>query len=222
MDHVGEDLISFLRELAENNSREWFESNRARYETARANFLSFGASMIGRAGELDPAIAGADPKTCLFRINRDIRFSPDKAPYKRHFGFFAAPGGHKSRMPGHYLHIQPGSCFYSSGNHDLTPPELKRLRAEVAAFPEELDAIVRDPPFAERLRLWDDAKLKVLPRGFDIDQRFADYLKLKVLCARVDYSDQEVTAPGFLDRLTDDMRRAQPLNDFFRRALTTE
>lgn len=215
-------VLAFLAELRENNRREWFEANRPRYEMLRSGFLAFGQQMIARAAKLDPALSGLLAKACVYRLNRDIRFSPDKSPYKRHFGLFVAPGGLKSRLPGHYLHIEPGGCFYCSGNYGLTPEELRRLRVEVSSFPEELHAIVSESEFARRMRLWDDNKLKVLPRGFDIAPQYADYLKLKVLCARCDYSDAQVAAPGFLDRLEDDMRLAQPLNDFFRRALLTE
>ena len=222
-DFLPSSVLTFLEDIRDNNNRAWFEANRARYEAARSAFLSFVEFMIVAVQAVDPGVGEQEAAKCIYRMNRDIRFSPDKSPYKRHFGAFVAPGGRKSVLPGYYLHIQPGNeSFFCTGNYGLSAELLKRLRTEVANFPEELDAIVTAPAFKERMTLSDDEKLKTLPRGYVIEPRYQDYLKYKSLNAVARYSDNEVTSPGFGRRLKADIALGQPLNAFSRRALETE
>ena len=222
-DFLPSSVLTFLEDIRDNNNRAWFEANRARYEAARSAFLSFVEFMIVAVQAVDPGVGEQEAAKCIYRMNRDIRFSPDKSPYKRHFGAFVAPGGRKSVLPGYYLHIQPGNeSFFCTGNYGLSAELLKRLRTEVANFPEEWDAIVTAPAFKERMTLSDDEKLKTLPRGYVIEPRYQDYLKYKSLNAVARYSDNEVTSPGFGRRLKADIALGQPLNAFSRRALETE
>ncbi len=222
-DSISPLILTFLSDIKENNNKPWFDANRAIYDAAKAEFLSFTEFFIEAVRSVDGGIEEQEPAKCIYRINRDVRFSPDKSPYKRHFGAFVAPGGRKSVLPGYYLHVQPGDeSFFCTGNYGLSAELLRRLRTEVANFPEELDAIVSSPAFRGRLRLADDEKMKVLPRGYSCDERYADYLKYKSLNAIVRYSDSELLAPGFGARLREDVALGQPLNAFFRRALETE
>lgn len=221
-DHIDPSIISFLTELKLNNNKDWFLANRQRYDAAKSLFLSFVEQMIADVNAIDASIGHHEPAECIYRINRDIRFSPDKSPYKRHFAAFVSPDGRQGTLPGYYLHVQPGESFFSSGNCCLTAEPLKRLRTEIANFPEDLHAIVTNPTFRSRLTLSDQDKLKTAPRGFHVDEKYADYIKYKTLCATVSYSDEELTAPGFARKLAADMALARPLNDFFRRALETE
>ncbi len=222
-DHIDPSILSFLADVKLNNNKPWFDANRKRFESARDSFISFVEGMVANVQAADANIGPQDPAKCIYRMNRDIRFAPDKSPYKRHFGAFVAPGGRTSPLPGYYLHIQPGNeSFFCSGNYGLDAQLLKRLRTEITNFPEELDAIVTDPAFRKRMRLSDDEKLKTLPRGYSIEPRYADYLKYKSLDAIVYYSDTELVTPGFSDKLRNDIILAQPLNAFFHRALETE
>lgn len=215
-------VYQFLKDLAANNNKPWFDAHREYYQQARNAFLSFCESFLETVGEIDPTIGPLDTKGTVYRINRDVRFSPDKSPYKRHFCIFAAPGGKNSRLPGYYLHIQPDYNIFGSGNYGLDAEELKRLRTEICNFPEELAAIVESDAFRARLSLSDDEKLKTVPRGYEIEPRYADYLKHKSLSAFRTYTDEEVMQDNFLDILKADMELARPLNAFFRRALETE
>ena len=220
--HIAPSILAFLADIKANNSKTWFDANRGRYDAAKVVFVDFVQQMIASVVAIDSAVEPQEAAKCVYRINRDVRFSPDKSPYKRHFAAFVAPGGRKSPLPGYYLHIQPGESFFCSGNCCLAPQLLKRLRTEISNFPEELHEIVTNPDFQKRLLLSDDEKLKSLPRGFSIEPQYAEYLKHKNLNAMVRYSDAELTAPDFADRLAEDMRLAQPLNAFFLRALQTE
>lgn len=215
-------IFEFLRGIKLNNNKPWFDAHRTEYDAARASFLVFVGSFIEMVQSVDPSVGTHEPKQCVYRFYRDIRFTADKSPYKRHFGAFVCPGGRKSHMPGYYIHIEPGNCFFCTGNYGLPPNLLKRLRTEVSNFPEELDAIVNEPSFKNRMTLWDEEKLKTAPRGFEIDPRYAEYIKLKSLNARVDYTEAEVTSTDFAKTLRRDIEISAPLNAYFRRALETE
>lgn len=219
---IDPEILTFLREIKVNNNKPWFDAHRAQYEQARASFLVFVSKFIEMVQAADPGVGEQEPKQCVYRFNRDIRFSPDKSPYKRHFGAFVCPGGRKSVLPGYYLHIEPDNMFFCTGNYGLPSDMIKRLRTEICNFPEDLEAILEDKAFKSRMTLWDEEKLKSMPRGYEIDPRYAEYLKFKSLNARVDYTEAEITSEGFSDMLSRDIEISKPLNDFFRRALETE
>ena len=101
-------VIAFLRTLRENNNTEWFHAHRREYEEAKDSFSQFARRLIEETGRFDESVAGLELKDCTYRINRDIRFSADKSPYKTHFGVFIAPGGKKSGRAGYYFHLSVG------------------------------------------------------------------------------------------------------------------
>ena len=90
------ETVAFLKELAANNNKQWFDANRARYRVLRTRFEELTAELIDGIGTFDAEVRGLKPKDCIFRINRDTRFSNDKSPYKTHFSAFIAPRGKKS------------------------------------------------------------------------------------------------------------------------------
>src|SRR5687767_4304000 len=100
--------IRFLKELKKNNDKSWFDAHRPAYESARKDFESFIQQLIDTTGKKDAAIAGIKAKDCMFRINRDVRFSKDKSPYKSNFGASINKGGKKSVYAGYYFHFEPG------------------------------------------------------------------------------------------------------------------
>jgi len=92
------DLTQYLAELSENNNRAWFVMNKPRYDILRAEFLELVIKLIADISKFDPAVAGCNPKKALFRINRDMRFSHDKSPYKTHFSAAITASGLKNRV----------------------------------------------------------------------------------------------------------------------------
>jgi uncharacterized protein (TIGR02453 family) len=93
---IREATFEFLRNLEENNNREWFNENRAFYEQAKANFIDFGDTILTKLKEIEPDFANTQIKDCIFRINRDVRFSKNKAPYKNNLSLAFGPGGRHS------------------------------------------------------------------------------------------------------------------------------
>ena len=101
------ETVAFLKELAANNNKQWFDDNRARYRVLRNGFDEFSAEVIDGFGTFDAEVRGLTPKDCIFRINRDTRFSNDKSPYKTHFSTYICHHGKKSGYAGYYFHVEP-------------------------------------------------------------------------------------------------------------------
>ena len=219
------DTLRFLSELAYNNNKEWFDEHRDWYQACRERFVAFTTEYIRRLAELDPTLAVLQPKDCIWRINRDIRFSADKRPYKEWFGVFPAAGvpgqpktwGKKSQRGGYYVHIQPGECLFAAGIWDPGKELLTALRKEIEANYEEVEDIMATPEwqkyFAQDFdEMW--GALKKVPAGFDPTFKHPEWLKHKCYTVSTPLSDEEVCAPDFLDKVIEIAAAAKPMNDF--------
>src|SRR5919199_2897449 len=123
--------LDFLGKLKQNNNKAWFDANRARYEEARAQFEDFVQLLIAEINKFDD-LGALSAKECIFRINRDIRFSKDKSPYKTNMGASIAPGGKKSTRQSYYVHIAPHDrSFLAGGLYMPTPEQLAKFRQAI-------------------------------------------------------------------------------------------
>jgi uncharacterized protein (TIGR02453 family) len=210
------ELLRFLRELKKNNSRDWFQRNRERYETVlREPCLRF----VSDAGPLLRSISGqivADPRPVggsLFRIYRDTRFSKDKSPYKTHAGmYFPVRGGKDVHTPGFYLHFEPGGCFVAAGLWHPDAAALAKVRGAIAEHPDDWKRA------RGRLPLGGDT-LRRPPRGYDPAHPFIDDIKRKDFISSIRLSDKEVTSPRFLTSFLATCRKLSPLPKFLAGAL---
>ena len=134
--------LKFLKDLSKKNDRSWFENNRSRYEEAKTDFENFIQSVLERFSKKDDDLKELVAKKCTFRINRDIRFSKDKSPYKTNFGASMNRGGKKSMYAGYYFHCEPGKSFVGGGLWMPMPPEMKKVRQEIDYNLDEFDSIV--------------------------------------------------------------------------------
>jgi uncharacterized protein (TIGR02453 family) len=197
------ELFAFLRELAQNNDREWFTTNKARYvaqiqEPALAFIEDVGLRLpeVSRHFVADARTTGGS----LFRIYRDIRFAKDKTPYKTHAGIqFRHQRARDAHAPGFYLHLEPGTVFMACGTWHPDRDTLHAIRTAIASRPARWRAIVEDPEFGRRFRLGGEA-LKRPPAGFDRDHPLIEELKRKDFIAIADLTESDITAAGFLDR----------------------
>jgi uncharacterized protein (TIGR02453 family) len=212
-----EEILQFLKDLAANNERPWFQANKSRYESTRATFLAYVQELIGRMAAFDPEISGVEAADCAFRIYRDIRFSPNKMPYKTHYGaFIAAGGGHRSPRGGYYLHIQPGSCMLSGGVWGPDPRLLKMLRRDIYERCDEFLAILEKPSFKAAYPdgLGEEDMLKRLPAGFPPDFAHDDWLRHKYYCVSTFKPDSFFLKKGWMDKVVDIFKEQVPFNRF--------
>jgi len=198
------ELFAFLRELAQNNDREWFAANKARYVAAVQDpALAFVEDVGLRLPEEVSRHLVADPRPAggsLFRIYRDIRFSRDKSPYKTHTGIqFRHERTRDVHAPGIYLHLEPGTVFVACGTWQPDRDTLHAIRSAIAAHPGRWRAIVEDARFQARFRPGGES-LKRPPAGFDREHPLIEELKRKDFIAIADLSESDATASGFLSR----------------------
>ena len=157
--------LEFLQELAENNNREWFAEHRKRYDAAKKEMETLMKSLIKGIGEFEN-LPNTEPKDCLFRINRDIRFSKDKAPYKQWLSAAVGPGGRHSGRIDFYVHIQPGESFLGAGMWNPTPKQLAKFRQEIDFNPEALKSIIEALEFRTYFpEAWGES-LQRMPKGY--------------------------------------------------------
>jgi uncharacterized protein (TIGR02453 family) len=215
----GPELFAFLAELREHNDREWFNANKARYEQhVLEPALAFIEDVGYRLQSISPHFR-ADPRRnggSLFRIYRDTRFSKDKTPYKTNTGmYFRHEAGKDAHAPGYYLHLAPGEVFGGGGIWHPDTKALTRIREAIVRDPERWGAATT---LEGGLELGGDS-LKRVPSGFDKDHPLAEDLKRKDYFAWTRLSEEEATAPGFLDRYTRVCESAAPLMRFLCDAL---
>ena len=141
------EIIRFLDDLRRNNNTVWFHENRERYDKLRCAFINEVQELIERISVFDPDIRGLDARKCLFRINRDIRFSLDKSPYKTYMSACIAQGGRHSIRGAYYYHLELEYCVLSGGIWYPKPEILKVLRREIYNNIDEFVSIIEEPSF---------------------------------------------------------------------------
>jgi uncharacterized protein (TIGR02453 family) len=212
--------LTFLKQLARNNNKEWFEKNRKLYETAKSNFLAFTTEFLQQLGKIDPSVSGLDAKKTIFRIHRDIRFSKDKSPYKTNMGASVNKGGKLMTSAGYYLHIEPGKSFSAGGCYMPMPPQLQAIRQEIdynfKAFKKIIDQKTFKNYFGD---LEVVEKLKTLPKGYAADNPAIEYLKHKSFIVSKYFSDKEITGSDFMKELLASCKAMYPLVSFLNNAI---
>lgn len=212
-------VFDFLTALERNNNREWFNAHRDAYESARDKVLVITEILISEVRKIDPEIPLMDPKDALFRIYRDIRFSPDKRPYKTHFGSFISKGGFKSNWAGYYFHVQPGECYLGGGIWMPPKDVLKALRTAIYDHPEEMRAILEEPGFKKYFTDFDGEKLKKAPAGFPADFPHIDLLRTKSYAVGINLPDEKFLGNQVLEVSLEVFREVAKLNRFLNEAL---
>ena len=214
--------LDFLKELIDNNNREWFQANKATYESARENVVEFAAGLIKLLHEIDPGINGElDPKKSVMRIYRDIRFSKNKTPYKNNFGISIPTIGSKLGGVEYYLQIAPGKSFIAGGYWMPEAGHLKKIRQEIDYNGHELKGIIDDPEFVKlfgKYREQED-KLKTVPKGYEADNEHIDLLKLKSFIAFHPLTDKVLLKKGAEEYLAGVCSKLNPMNQFLKNAL---
>jgi len=216
------EILEFLKDLEANNSRDWFEQNRHRYEQTRAQFITFTGMMINEIRKFDDELPLLNPKDCVFRIFRDVRFSNDKSPYKTNYGSYMARGGFKAGFAGYYFHISPGECFQSGGVYMPSPEHLHAIREEIYYRPEDYLRIVKDDNFS---RMYTDEyfnSLKTAPKGYPKDWEYIELLKPRNYAFGHHIRQEELASPDLLAHLIERFKIISPLNRYLNRAIAED
>lgn len=212
--NIGSNL-SFLKALAENNHKAWMDSNKKWYEEERKQLIAFTQVLIDRLAADQPEFATINPKDCLFRINRDIRFSKDKSPYKTNFGVHLNPEGKKSPKGGYYIHIADNSSFAGGGIWMPEAEHLKHIRQEIDYNWEEFRGIVSDKQFVKTFKhLNVEDKLARPPKGYEADNPAIEYLKLKSFTVFKPLSNKDLSSDKLVQNCLDTFATMRPLLDF--------
>lgn len=222
---ITKEALQFLEDLIANNNTDWMHANKKRYEQYKKDYHAFIAGLLAEMKTLDPKLDDLEVKNCTFRINRDIRFSKDKSPYKTNMGVWFTQNKFQKNSPGYYVHFEKGNCFVAGGVWCPEPSQLKQIRREIAFFYDDLEAITGDSQFKKEfgdLSREADNVLKKAPKDFDPNHPAIEFLKLKSFTASQPIDEKLFTDKNFNKTVAQKLIALKPLNDFLYRALETE
>lgn len=222
---ITKDALQFLGDLVANNNTDWMHANKKRYDNYKKDYHSFIASLLAELKPLDPTLDDLEVKNCTFRINRDIRFSKDKSPYKTNMGAWFSQDKFQKNSPGYYVHFEKGNSFIAGGVWCPEPNELKKIRKEIAFFHDDLEKIVEDTDFKKEFKEMtrdESNTLKKAPKDFDPNHPAIEFLKLKSFTASERIDDKLFTDKDFSKIIAQKLIALKPMNDFLRRALETD
>ena len=215
-------IQSFLTQIAENNTKVWFDAHKSEYLKANEEFTTFIEKLIFGISTFDPTIKGLTVKDCTYRFNRDIRFSPNKAPYKTHFGAYISPFGKKSGYAGYYFHIEPkghdfiGGNIMATGLYHPQPKILKSIREDIFLNGDSFEQVVRE---AKNFVLEDDQALKKVPKGYPADFKYAEYLKIKNHSLNKTFNNDLLFSSNFLEKTLADYSETVSFKNWLNKAV---
>ncbi len=222
---ITKEALQFLEDLIANNNTDWMHANKKRYEQYKKDYHVFIASLLTEMKTLDPKLEGLEVKNCTFRINRDIRFSKDKSPYKTNMGVWFTQNKFRKNSPGYYVHFEKDNCFIAGGVWCPEPSELKQIRREIAFFHDDLEKIISDKNFQKgfgEITREEGNVLKKAPKDFDPSHPAIEFLKLKSFTASQRIDEKLFTDKEFRKIVAQKLIALKPMNDFLFRALETE
>lgn len=216
--------LTFLADLKANNNKPWFDANRPVYEAAKNDLINLVEQLIEGLNTIDPAIAETplQAKSCIFRINRDVRFGPNKSPYKSNFGAWFNAGGKKSptATAGYYLNVEPGGSFVAGGLYMPDATVLATIRQEIDYNLSDFEQLLTQPAFTKHFDgLSREESLQRPPKGYDAANPAIEYLKLKSFTTSRKLPDTALTKPGLTKQVLDAFGSLQPLVAYLNRAM---
>jgi uncharacterized protein (TIGR02453 family) len=217
---IQQSTLQFLKALAKHNNRDWFLANKAKYDLAKADYLLFVEAVLNGIQKTDNTLAELAPKQCVFRINRDVRFSKNKDPYKTNFGASFSKGGKKIQCAGYYFHIEPGASFIGGGLWMPMAPELKKVRQEIDYCFKEFSSVIQQKKFQTNFNELDSSnKLVRPPKDYEIDNPGIEYLKLKSFIVSMPITDAELLDKDLVKKTISTFQTMTPFISFLNRAI---
>jgi uncharacterized protein (TIGR02453 family) len=216
METIKKTTLGYLKAIEKNNNREWFLENKSLYNEARGNFEAFVQELIDEITVFEPIMKGLEVKSCVYRFNRDIRFSNDKSPYKTHFGAFIVRGGKKNgdKLAGYYFHIEPGKSIIAGGAYMPPAAWLSAIREKIHDNSTEIREIIKNKEFIKYFGKIDGEKLKKAPKGYPTDHPDIELLKFKSYLVFDEVKDDFVLSSELFNHTIKVFKAMKPLNDF--------
>jgi len=205
--------LDFLQKLAKNNNKSWFDLHRKEYEQAKLNFEEFVRNLIEKISKFED-LGILTPKDCMFRINRDVRFSHNKRPYKENMSAAIAKGGKKNIFGCYYIHIQPGQSFLAGGLHHPETKTLNKFRDFILDHPKKFTSTIENPSFKKYFGPLQGESLKTTPRGYDKELPFQQFLKMKSLVAFHPLSDKIIISKDLETEIIKGCKLLKPYLEF--------
>lgn len=215
-------ILKFLKDIAKNNNREWFERNKPTYLEVKQHFEDFLEALHIELVKFDEALGGLNPRKMGFRIYRDVRFSKDKRPYKVNMGAGFSPHGKMEQEPGYYIHLEPGNkSFVAGGIYMPDAEKLAKIRQEIDYNAGAFLKILKEKKFSKYFSKLDDFdKLKTAPKGYAKDHPQIDLLKNKSFVVSHSFSDIAVKDKKFVKEVAEVSKSIKRLNDFLTEAIS--
>lgn len=214
-------ILKFLKSIAKNNDREWFEKNKSKYLEAKQLHEDFLEALHKELVKFDEGLAGLNPRKLAFRIYRDVRFSKDKRPYKINMGAGFSPKGKMMQDPGYYIHIEPGNkSFVAAGLYMPDSTNLAKIRQEIDYNSKGFLKILNDKNFKKYFNGLDDFdRVKTAPKGYPKDHPQIELLKNKSFISSHAFTDAQVNDKKFVKKVAEVCKAIKPLNDFLTEAI---
>jgi uncharacterized protein (TIGR02453 family) len=212
--------LNFLKNLKKNNNKSWFDINRKQYELAKADFLLLTDKLIAGIATFDAPIAQLNAKDCIFRINRDVRFSKDKSPYKTNIAGYFNKNGKKGNGAGYYLHIEPGLSFAAGGLWMPQPQDLAKIRQEIDYSFDNWKKIIGNNLFKKSFI--EGVKGEALvrpPKGYEETNPAIEFLKMKSFIVTNPFTDAEILSKTFMNEVEKTFKAMKPMIDFLNAAI---
>lgn len=218
--------LDFLKELKKNNSREWFEQNKVIYQAYKDDIIFFTEHLLLELEKLDLSIANADlvPKKCLTRVNRDLRFSKDKTPYKNYVLVVFNKNAPHGNTAGYFIHIEPGNCMVGGGVWQTTPEYLKKIRQEISYSFDEINGIISSKQFQDTFPsgIQGQNKLKKFTDFLEKSEEEVELLKMKGFCTKELISDKVLTSKDAIKTIMNYFETTKPLIEYLNKAIEFE
>ncbi|OGX82119.1 DUF2461 domain-containing protein [Hymenobacter coccineus] len=212
--------LRFSTDLKANNRKAWIDDHRPAYGAAKVDFVELVSQVLAGLARQDPELARLEPRKCLFSINRDVRLSADKSPYKTNLGAWFNPGGKGAPTAGYYLAIEPGASFLAGGMYLPDPAALAAIRQEIDYNLADFEELVRAPAFRRQVgSLRQEHALKRPPKGYQADNPAIEYLRLKMFLGSRPLPDEQLLSPILARQLLTAYRSLTPLVQYLNRAV---
>ncbi len=214
-----QDFLDFFIELASNNNKDWFDQNRSRYEkNVKEPFKYFVQQLITEFSKIDPKFKETEPKDCIFRINRDIRFSKDKSPYKLQVSAVISPEGKKSRaIDGIYIELTPEHVRVYGGVYEVDKDDLQSIREGIAKNLNEFSKLISNQDFRKVFGELRGEKNKVLPKELKNAGEQEPLMYNKQWYFFTEFDPEIILEQDLIKRVIEVYKVARPVEQFFNR-----